>query len=337
MAPESTKGWLPVEIGFDPQPGVVSEALVRWMEFGSTPLAEPFFNHTVDRLRKATPPARELDTDLETMVRVSRRLPAIRPAGFIFHISHCGSTLIANALKTSNHALVVSEPRPVTHLLRPRSAAIGPYLTERWNHTRQTLLNSLFSLFAHYRLGEPEPLVIKFTSINIVGMRLIRSYWPEAPCVIVVRDPVEVMVSSLQGGGWMSFKGRPEQAREMFGWADSRSPADMTDEEYGARVLGTFCSSAMEAFDEKCMVVDYGELTPDRMRDIAAFLGIELPADGKSLDQVFGPYAKDPKKRVRFKDDRELKQRRASVLIRSAASHWAMEPYSELRKRSRRA
>jgi hypothetical protein len=67
------------------------------MEIGSTPLAEPFFSHTIDRLRKEDPPPREMETDMETLLRVGARLPQVRPSGFIFHISHCGSTLIANA------------------------------------------------------------------------------------------------------------------------------------------------------------------------------------------------------------------------------------------------
>ena len=337
MPPKSTFGWLPIDIGFDPQPTVIREALVRWMEFGSTPLAEPFLYHTIDRLQNAQPRAREIETDLETLLRVGSRLPPVRPAGFIFHVSRCGSTLIANALKTSDRALVVSESRPVTHLLRPRSEAVGAYLTGRWDETRRALLNSLFSLFAHYRLGQAEPLVIKFMSINILCLRLVRSYWPDVPCVVVIRDPVEVMVSSLPGGGWMSFKQRPEQAREMFGWPEeSRTSADMTDEEFAARVLGRYCASALEAVDDKCMVVDYVELNPGRMRDIASFFGIELPAGEERFHEVFSSYAKDPKKTARFKDDRELKQRRASVLVRSAANRWAMDSYSELRKRTRR-
>ena len=240
MVQKSTTGWLPVEIGLDLQPAVVSEALVHWMEFGSTQLAEPFFSGTVDKLRAATPPAREMATDVETLLRVSSRLPATRPAGFIFHLSHCGSTLVANAMKTADRAVVVSESRPVSHLLR-RSQTLSPYLQDRWDRTRRMLLNSLFSLFAHYRTGEAEPLVIKFVSLDILGMQLVRSYWPEVPCVIVIRDPVEVMVTNLKGRGWMSLKERPEYATGLLGWTDlPRPPAAMIDEEFCARVLGSF-------------------------------------------------------------------------------------------------
>jgi hypothetical protein len=339
--PKSSIGWLPIEVDFDFQPAVVEDSLVRWMEFGAAPLAEPFFNHTVDRLRKEMPPAREFDTDIDTLIRVSSRFPKIRPAGFIFHLSHCGSTLVANAMKTSDRAVVVSESAPVSQLLRGPFQSLNPYLRERWDRTRRTLLDSLFSLFAHYRTGEPEPLVMKFVSLDTLAMPWIRANWPDVPCVVVIRDPVEVMVTNLKGRSWMVFKDHPEYASELFRWTDlPRSVEKMIEEEFCGRVLGSFCRSALEAIGNgssgNCMVIDYLDLNPDRMRQVAAFFGVHLPGDGKCIDAVFESYAKDPKKKVRFRDDRELKQQLATVMIRSAANLWAMDSYTELRSRSRR-
>jgi hypothetical protein len=332
MTLRPTTGWLPVDIGFDPQAVVVQEALVRWMEFGATPLADPFFDHTVDRLRTATPPAREIETDLDTMVRLTR-LNTIRPAGFIFHLSHCGSTLIANALKTCDRAVVVSESRAVTKLLRSRTQGLSPYLSERWDLTRRTLLNALFSLFAHYQRGEPQPLVLKFVSLDILSMSVMRSYWPKVPCIVVIRDPVEIMVTILKGRGWLTFKDHPNLAAEVFGWKDlPRSSKEMVPEEFCARVLNSLCASALQALDDKCKVLDYVDLRPNTAHEIAAFFGIDLPDEGRALELVFNSYAKDPEKTVRFRDDRERKQKLATVLVRSAANRWAMESYSELRR-----
>jgi hypothetical protein len=332
MNARPTTGWLPVDIGFDPQAAVVREALVRWVEFGATPLADPFFDHTVDRLRTATPPAREIETDLDTMVRLTR-LNTIRPAGFIFHLSHCGSTLIANALKTCDRAVVVSESRAVTRLLRNRTQGLSPYLTQSWDRTRRTLLNALCSLFAHYRTGQPQPLVLKFVSLDILSMAVVRSYWPDVPCIVVIRDPVEIMVTILKGGGWMTFKDHPDLAAEVFGWKDlPRSSKEMVPEEFCARVLGSLCASALHALGDRCAVLDYVDVRPDSVHEIAAFFGIELPGERNAVELVFNSYAKDPAKTVRFRDDRERKQKLATVLVRSAANQWVMESYSELRR-----
>jgi hypothetical protein len=329
-----TQGWLPVNIQFDAQPSLIPEAPVRWMEFGAMPLADPFFDHTVARLREATPPAREIETSIGSMLRLSSRLPSVTPAGFIFHISRCGSTLIANGLKTAEGAVVVSESQPVTHILLPQSPTIGPSLTARWDRTRHAILDSLFTLFAHYRTGEAGKLIIKFTSINILCLPVVRAYWPNVPCLVVIRDPAEVMVASIPGGGWMSLKSSPQAAARMFGWADSpEAIASMTDEEYSARVMQRFFYAALTALDRHCMVVDYEDLSPKRVRELASFFGLEIPPSGDDLQQTFSVYAKDPTRRTQFKDDRELKRRLANSQVRSAARQWAMAPYNELRGR----
>jgi hypothetical protein len=327
-------GWLPIAIDFDPRPSIMPHAPVRWMEFGSSPLDEPFVAHSIKRLRAGSPPAREIETDLDTLLRVGGKLPAVQPAGFIFHISRCGSTLVANALKTAEGALVVSESPPLTSLLLPEPESFGAYVGARWERLRRNTLQSLFSLFAHYRTGEAERLVIKFASVNTLSMRVVRACFPGVPCLIVVRDPAEVMVASLRGGGWMSFKSSPEVARRIFGWPEEvRSCAEMSDEEYGARVLGRYLSSALDAFDQRCMVVDYEDLNQKRMREIAAFFGLVIPETGKDLEAVFGFYAKDPARRLRFKDDRREKQKQMSAALRTAARQWARTTYFELRSR----
>jgi hypothetical protein len=332
MAEFSAKGWLPVDIDLDPQPGVVSEAPVRWIEFGSAPLAEPFFGQTADNLRQASPPAREIETDLETLVRIAGRLPAIRPSGFIFHISHCGSTLTANALKTADSTVVASEPLPVVKFARRFADPPGAYLAERWNRTRRTVLDSLFRLLATYRTGEPERLVIKFTSVNTICMRLVRSFWPETPCVMLIRDPVEVMVSALGEPGWMRWKEQyPDLARESFNLADlPGSVKNMSGEEYCGRILGRLFESALAAVDKHCKVIDYEDLSPRRVRDIAEFFGIELPG-GEDLAPVFRVSAKDLRGSLPFQNDRVRKRALATSAINQAARQWALPGYSELR------
>jgi len=327
-----TKGWLPIDFNFDPEPAVITAGLVRWMEFGSAPLAEPFFIQTVAKLREASPPPMEVETRLDNLLRMSERLPPVRPAGFIFHVSHCGSTLVANALKSARGALVVSEAAPIVQLARLYTETGGLYLRTRWDHTRRTLLDSLFRLFAHYRTGEPERLVIKFASFNTLCMKLVRTYWPATPCVVIVRDPVEVLVSSVGEAGWMTLKAEPDRAREFFGLTDLPCPLEeMPGEEYCARVLKQHLASALESVDENCKVIDYEDLNPKRIRDIAEFFGMELPPDRQNLERVFGVYSKDAAHMLPYQDDRARKRRMASPAISSAARQWALPAYAELR------
>jgi hypothetical protein len=206
----TARGWLPVSIGIEAQS---KQTIVRWLEFGPARLAEPFFAHTVEKLRRSNPPARETVTGVETLLEIGETLAPITPSGFIFHVSRCGSTLIANALKTVDTAVVVSEPAPLSVLLHPDADSFAAGTGASWDQLRRTLFSYLVSLYANYRTGEPQQVVIKFQSWNISLWQVVRSYWPEVPCVVVIRDPVEVMTANLAGGGWMDFKESPEMAR----------------------------------------------------------------------------------------------------------------------------
>jgi len=177
------QGWLPAEIHFDRQPAIVPGGRVRWVEVGARRLSEPFLEQTFDNLREATPSAKEVDTDLETLLRIGRRLPASRPAGLIFHVSHCGSTLIANVLKAAENTVVVSESSAVAGLLRPYAEPPGRYLADRWALTQRAALEALFATHACYRTGAPERLVIKCTSLNILSLSAVRVWWPDVPCI----------------------------------------------------------------------------------------------------------------------------------------------------------
>jgi hypothetical protein len=332
MSGNLSQGWLPLDFEFDPRPGAVTGCEVRWLEFGSTPLDEPFFWHTVEKLRALAPPAVEIDTTCEVMFRLSARLPAVVPAGFIFHISHCGSTLIANAMRNAPNTLVAAEATPFVRLARWFPEPSDRYLRARWFDFRRRLFESAFRLFAHYRTGETERLVVKFSSINTLSMKFVRQAFPDVPCVLVVRDPNDVLVSALNENGWLSHKDRSGEPEAFYGWTNPpRAFAEMSNEEYCAGLLGRHLEAAREAVDAHCRVIDYEDLNPKRMREIAAFFGLELPRESGELGKVFEVYSKDPSKALVYRDDRGMKRRALSRAASEAAQQWAMPHYIELR------
>ena len=331
MGQIETRGWLPIDIEFDAEPAVVTEAQVRWIEFGEAPLAEPFFTQTVDKLRGVIPPPMEVDTRVDAMLRLSSRLPLVHPIGFVFHVSHCGSTLLANALKSAHNVVVAAEAVPFARLTRLYPEPVSQYLKTRWEGTRRTLAESLFTLFAHYRTGEAERLVVKFPSVSLLSMQWVRMCWPQVPCVVLVRDPVEVLASSLSERGWLAWKTDAEMARIYFGMRDlPDSLADVSDAEFCAKVLRQLLKAALASVDSHCKVIDYEDLNPKRIRDVAEFFGVELAAPN-DLNSIFSTYSKDPARAMPFADDRLRKQRQASSEAREAAYRWAMPAYSELR------
>ncbi len=300
--------------------------VVHWVDVGGASFSEPFFGETVGRLMGAEPPPATCATELSKLISVADMLPRVTPAAMIFHVSRCGSTLVANALKTAQGVAVVSEAQPFNALLMPNALP---------DARRRRVLRSLVRVFGSDQEGSGLKLVIKFSSWNILSIAFLRSLWPRTPCLVIVREPIEVMVSNLEGGaGWMRFKRTPELAAAVFGWV----PADverMSLEEYTGRVLGLFCKAASESADDCCRLLDYSDLSPSAMRRVAEYLGIPLSADADALARVMKTYSKDPAGKRAFRGDREDKLRRATPTMIEAAKTWAEPEYARLKNLGR--
>jgi hypothetical protein len=312
-------GWLPATLALMSRPPEAT-----WLEFGPMRLLEPFFEDSVRKLRLGFPPPRELTSDLNTVLEVGSKLPQVTPQGLIFHISRCGSTLLANALRASPGILVVSEAAPITNVLSPYGEWLSPCTPDEWAHQQKKLLQSLANVFGHYRAGHEERVIIKFASWNILSWNVVRSLWPDVPCVVLIRDPVEVMISNLTiSTGWMKNKAYPLQAED-------KTAAEMEETEYCARIIGKFCEAGAELEGRNCRVLDYEHLNVATFRDAAAFLGVELRED--RVQQVLKIDAKDPRQRRPFQRDGAKKQHAATESMRKAAQTWSIDAYSRLRK-----
>ncbi len=330
------RGWLPVEIILENYsdlvwPGLVPDASVRWMQLGNRPLSEPFFDDTVHFVRNETDKVGELELDLASILREGKRRPSVLPNGFIFHVSRCGSTLICNALKALEHGQVVAEARSITRLFMPCQVSNVPAADMRWNEECRDLAECLFSLFASYRTGEPEPIVVKFSSPNSICLPVIRKWWPDIPCLFVIRDPVEVMASNMRGGRLHYHAQLPELANAMCG-TDARLPLeDMSDEDWFARILGRYFDVALSHRGENVKIIDYVQITRRTIGEIATLFSIKHGVDERCLDAVFDSYSKDPTRTAPFGGDREEKRQAATPAIVAAATRWAMPAYEQLR------
>jgi len=107
------RGWVPTEVHFDRAP-----FYVKWEDLHGQLPSEPFFKQSLDRLRKEFKGTFAIRTDIKTLLNAAA-LPtsAVEPAGIIFHLSRCGSTLVANCLRAATEALVLSEADPFLDLL----------------------------------------------------------------------------------------------------------------------------------------------------------------------------------------------------------------------------
>jgi hypothetical protein len=174
-------------------------------------------------------------------------------------------------------------------------------------------------------------LIVKCNGTGILELRVARTIWPDVPFVILVREPVEVMVSLLhRGSDWLRFFGKGLAACRTFGWKPEEI-RHSSIEEYIARGIGRFCEEVVALQDPRSLIVDYSALRYDGIPRIARFFGLKMPAgDSDELLRVMATYSKDKKRELAFEDDRDAKHGKASGAVRESAERWAQEPYRRL-------
>lgn len=295
-------GWLPVGIA-------VGVPTVRWIYAGEAPLSEPFFAGTVSRLRASDPPAPECETELSIFEFGTGKTPPIAPSGLIFHMTRCGSTLLTNALRTHSDTIVLSEPPPFGRLL------------------------GLTSVFAHYRAhDEAGHVVIKCGTDGLFLLPAIRAALPSVPCLVLVRSPVEVMVSIAAGTPVSLINWYESRQTHRFGVPPPEVMAGGYVE-FWAWIIGRFCTDALALLGDGCRVLDYSEITPGVAKRVGEFFHLSSSKESDvCLEETFRLDAKNPA-RV-FQMDSASKRDSASETIRASAARWAEGPYQELRSRS---
>lgn len=316
-------GWLPIAIDLR-----VYAEHVTWLFFGREPLAEPMFADSVSRLKRRVNGVPIKITGLPSLATFNSPL---LPTGFVFHVSKCGSTLLANALKAFRGTVVVSEAPAFAPLLAPSEASRNSSCTH-WGCTREDLLSGALAAFRQPRIGDETGCVLKFSSWQILSLSLLRRLWPNVPCLVVVRDPVEVMVSCLRNPpGWLTFKNNPRFASHVFGWAPE-DVESMSDETFCARGIDAFLRAAIEHVSPSCRVVDYEDLTEALVIRIARFFGLECAhTELQYLSRCFQIDSKDPRQEREFCDDRAFKRTIATATIYDEARRWSTGSYRTLK------
>src|SRR5271170_1251849 len=223
--------WTPVRLDFSgPAPAV------DWADLSEERFIEPFFDQTVARWASG-PRARPLvRTGLETLVALDSE-PSLEPAGMIFHLSRCGSTLVSRLLGTLPGVIVLAEPSPLNALL-----GLDPDRVD--GATLVRLVRLLLRALGRRRHGDERHLVLKCTSWNIRRREILAAAFPETPWVWVQRDPTDVVASLLANPpGWLGLGIVPSQTVQRFGLDPAVVPA-MSRPEFTARALGAMLWSA---------------------------------------------------------------------------------------------
>lgn len=280
-------GWLPAEVT-----EVDGRAAITWLRFGRRRLDESFYDDSLVR-RRFLPFSRlfGVRTALDDLEAWTVALPATRPAGLIFHMSRCGSTLAAQMLAAAPANLVLSEAAPIDAVIR--RDGLG-------DDAKIALLRAMVAALGQARNGESR-LFLKLDCWHSRDLPLFRRAFPDTPWVFLYREPVEVMVSQTRRRGAQMAPSLVPPA--TFG---VDLPNGVPDDDYCARVLAAVCEGAVRHYPiGGGRLVNYRQLPDALFTKILPHFGVtpseaEVGAmraaavrDAKAPEQAFTPDGQD--------------------------------------------
>lgn len=234
------------------------------------------------------------------------------PAGIVFHVARCGSTLVSQSLKQLGDVTVYSEPQPVNEILAP---------PHKWRRAdRIAALRSLGAAFAHHARGR---YVLKLSSWNTLYCDVVAEAFPATPWVLSLRDPVEVGVSLVASPpGW--FSGTTDAARGLAAEVDPEGTST-SREEFVARAYGAFCAAAAGLDWTRGRLVHYENLPAAIWTTVAPHFSLAVDPSGR--DRIAASALRHAKAAVgsvsEFRSDASAKQEAASAALRAAIDSFA--------------
>lgn len=309
VAPSGMRYRVPVRLDLSGAGGV------RWQLADGARFTEPFFEDTVRRLRQLAGPSTDTVTPLDDW---SGTPPAVPPLAIVFHISRCGSTLLARLLASLPRNLVLSEAPIVNDILRVRrdDPAVAPAAREGW-------LRHAVAAYVASQTAAPARVVIKLDCWHIFEIARIKRAFPGASLLFVHRDPLEVLASLMERPSMTLAPGTvlPGEA----GMSQAEYDA-LSREDRAAAILGAFFRQAAH---------HRADLVPVPYASLPAFVWTSFPGFDPTPDEVAGlkntarADAKEPS--ALFTPDGARKRATASPALRAACARWAAPAYEAWR------
>ena len=305
-----TPGWLPAAVS-----QVEGRATVAWLRFGRRRLIESFYDDSLVRQRFL--PFNRLfgvRTPLSDLQAWTAALPTLEPAGLIFHMSRCGSTLTAQMLAASPAHVVLSEAAPLNAATR----------ADLDDDAKVALLRAMVAALGQARNGEAR-LFLKLDCWHSRDLPLFRRAFPNTPWVFLYREPIEVMVSQTRRRGVQMVPSLVPPS--TFG---IDLPDGVPNDDYCARVLAAVCDGAVGHYPAGGgLLVNYRQLPDALFTEILPHFGVTVSEverqamgaatvrDAKTPEQAFAPDAQD-------------KQQAATPVLRAICERRLASVYGQL-------
>lgn len=315
------KGLLPLELHCDARE-------ITWFDFGDMHLRETFLEISAEEMLSHNADALSVVTDLDVLETPDLYSDALSPAGFIFHVGRCGSTLLAKVLSSLDRHIVIKEAEPVQQLL-------GVEYDEIFRDQRAPYFQSLLNIYGHRRLPAHERFFVKFSSNHVNRLDMIRRLYPGVPWLFLYRNPYEIIPTSLDGPAWFT---RNKNTAE--GAIEAGLPIEtierMSDLEFSVQVESATLRIAIENACDHCLFVDYTQLRPENLPGILRFFGLNVTGEEcEGMVEQFGFYSKSDGESVPFVPDSAAKRDKVTDEIRAAIEEELWGRYLSLHKSER--
>lgn len=315
---------------------------LRWDKHKADPSAVPMFKDLIGqsggcrdsvtlRLSDVIKVAKSADIASKGNPNAPRSIP---PAGFVFHESRCGSTLVANSLAAVNPSnnRVYSESAPLITAMKMVGSDDSPEAKQ--------FIQDIVYLMGRTNDPEETQLFFKIQSIGTTYISSLRRGLPDVPWIFVYRDPVQVMMSHMprdtnQAVCLRSQRSPPPGLVALIKRTSGRSCGSLSNFESCAAHLSFLCQSIIDEHQSSNSgrMVNYKDLPNTLLDDIFPnYFGIPVTSIQRDrVTNVCTKYSKGRGQKARtWKDDSEHKEQKASDELKAAADEFLYGSYAIL-------
>lgn len=252
--------------------------------------------------------------------------PILPPILSIWHLTRCGSTLTARMLSCIEALQVTDEPGALVDVC-------GAFWSLVPTADRlPALAATLQSLGQRLRPGARH-LVVKQSLRSWQELALFTRLYPGMHRLLIIRDPLEILVSNLQGPpGWLKL--RDAVWSPLLSGVGLAAQRGLSDAEFIARCLGRAFTAMAEMVEQDpagWLILDYTELPGAVISRLLPRLGITpSPDECAAMEEVTRLQAWNRQGRQPFRDDRAEKQAAATPEMHALCDRFLREPWQKL-------
>ncbi len=230
---ELLNGWVPYKLLADNN----GDVNFRWLYVGNHSFTEPFFEESIASCLSLPQnvPGKFPVTSAETLVRIAEQADSVSHTAFIYHISRCGSTLVAQLLSCDPCNIVLSEVPLLDAILRTTDSLQNDF-------AREQQYKAVVKLLSRRRNAE-QRVFVKTDSWHVLYYRQLNAWYPAVPSFLMYRSPKEVGASQAKHPAMHSVPGVIEPSLFQL---EAEEAMNMTRGSYLDHVLGCYFSAYVE-------------------------------------------------------------------------------------------